>query len=784
MKKLIFYLFISVIGVNAQEKNGIYRFPRRDNFQEKIKVALKRTSNGIFEYTYSITNYQESEQSIAQYYLICDTEITRVSSPMDWIFYNNKNAMKMVWGAGKISSQILPGESKSGFLLLSPGLPVIRTYLCRSYVVPATLEIEPDSTENNLVSQNCKKGQTIAPRSTIADYSPLDFIDSLIVMVRNSEELGWISGQEIEKKYESNLSSIKSQIEHQLFFEARSTIGSLLNEIRLDSNNALSVEAYTILRYNSKYLLDQLPEPSNPYLTVKLTDSESALMMGGVLEYNEGGWKCAEDRGDGTFSVTTELPSVKLRMTYEHGVQEKPNVPVKGNTYIFRTIGTNVRLKNSQQSLTDTGKVQYYSGGWFDLGITSNGIARKELLPGNYKFRMTYGHASVEKYQDIGLDSVVVFQTVPVDVKLQDSRSAALDTGSVEYYAGGWWDFGTTANGATSKELLPYNYKFRMTYAKASNEKYQDVGQNPIVLFQTTPVNVKLTDSRSALMDTGKVQYYSGGWWDLGTTSGGIVSKALLPYNYKFRMTFARASNEKYQDVGVNPEVVFQTVKARVELKDSRGNSMDAGEVKYYSGGWWDFGTTSNGVSTKELLPVNYKFRMIHAKAANEKYQDVGTDPNVLFQTVNTRVELRNSLGALMDAGSVKYYSGGWWNFGTTSNGAASMELLPFNYKFRMTYANGSNEKYQDTGTNALVVFPAVSAVVRVSNLQGQPVNGADVKYYSGGWFPFGVTSGGTISKELLPFNYKFRATAGSKQSEKYQDLSVNPIVDFTLDVP
>jgi hypothetical protein len=28
-------------------------------------------------------------------------------------------------------------------------------------------------------------------------------------------------------------------------------------------------------------------------------------------------------------------------------------------------------------------------------------------------------------------------------------------------------------------ELLPYNYKFRMNYAKGSNEKYQDVGVNP-----------------------------------------------------------------------------------------------------------------------------------------------------------------------------------------------------------------------------------------------------------------------------------------------------------------
>jgi hypothetical protein len=68
-------------------------------------------------------------------------------------------------------------------------------------------------------------------------------------------------------------------------------------------------------------------------------------MAGGVLEYYEGGWKSAEEGSEGTFSVTMESPSVRLRMTYKHGVQEKSDVPVTGNPCVFRKTGTNVRRK-------------------------------------------------------------------------------------------------------------------------------------------------------------------------------------------------------------------------------------------------------------------------------------------------------------------------------------------------------------------------------------------------------------------------------------------------------
>jgi RHS repeat-associated protein len=532
------------------------------------------------------------------------------------------------------------------------------------------------------------------------------------------------------------------------------------------------------------FLITPSANTDNYQITVRLADGGGNTLTGCSLRYYDGAWNAVSSNPDGTFTVNTAASSLTYEMTYAGGKETKSNIPTSTNPVVFQTIQVKVQLKNSLGQLMDPGTVQYYGGTWMDFGATSGGEVSKELLSYNYKFRMSYATASVEKYQNVGTDLIVVFQTSNVTVQLKNSAGQLMDVGVVQYYVGSWQAFGATSGGEVRNELLPYNYKFRMTYATALNEKYQDTGVNPTVVFKTVNVAVRLRSSQDQPLDTGVIQYYAGSWQDFGTTTNGEALKELLPYNYKFRMTYAFASNEKYQDVTTNPTVVFQTKNVIVQLKSSTSTPLDTGVVKYYAGSWNDFGATSAGQVTKELLPYNYKFRMTYVFASIEKYQDVTSNPTVVFQTKNVLVQLRDSQNQAIDAGVVIYYAGAWKNFGTTTSGDVYKELLPYNYKFRMTYAFASNEKYQDVPTNPTVVFQTIKAIVQVKSLQGYLVNGAIVKYYFSAWNDFGTTAAGEASKELLANNYKIRIIYGSTTEEKWQDFRVDPTVVFEIDAP
>ncbi|MBN1407519.1 MAG: hypothetical protein JW956_07015, partial [Calditrichaceae bacterium] len=194
--------------------------------------------------------------------------------------------------------------------------------------------------------------------------------------------------------------------------------------------------------------------------------------------------------------------------------------------------------------------------------------------------------------------------------------------------------------------------------------------------------------------------------------------------NYPFRMTYEYGSNQKSQDIGVDPVVVFTTVKARVQLESSLGDPLDTGYVQYYASGWRDLGTTVNGESAKELLPNNYPIRMTYEYGSNQKSQDIGSNPIVVFPTVNTIVQLKDSSGVLIDPGTVKYYASGWRDFGQTSGGQAEKELLPKNYTFRMISDFGTEQKAQDTGVDPIVIFQVAGAPTYPELVLQQPAQG------------------------------------------------------------
>ncbi|NOU62438.1 hypothetical protein GC096_00060 [Paenibacillus sp. LMG 31461] len=292
-----------------------------------------------------------------------------------------------------------------------------------------------------------------------------------------------------------------------------------------------------------------------------------------------------------------------------------------------------------------------------------------------------------------------------------------------------------------------------------------------------SPVTVTLsaTDNVSGVWQV-VYSVNNGATWTPYTTS--LTFDKQGAYTVLYRATDAAGNSETAKSISFN--LAASTVK--VQLKDSTGNPLNGGVVKYYDGGWKDFGVTDAlGNASKSLQDKGYTFGITYEGTYKEIVQHTGTDAVVVFQTVKAKVQLKDSLGNPLDSGTVKYYAGSWRTIGNTSGGEISKEVLPSSYTFGMTYGGRYKEIVQNTGTDPVVVFQTVKVTVQLKDSQGNLLDGGVATYYAGSWQTIGVTTGGGISKELLPDSYTFGMTYNGTYRELVRNVATDPIVIFQL---
>ncbi len=462
---------------------------------------------------------------------------------------------------------------------------------------------------------------------------------------------------------------------------------------------------------------------------LRLLDSTGNGISDGVAQYYQDGWKSISDTtndyGELLYVLNGSNNKIKFRIDYNHGRDEKWQNINENCIVIFETKNVEIQLKNSNGDLiiNSSGNVKYYFESWhtFGDGTTNNGVVNMELLPGNYKFMMDYNNGRDSKWQIITDDPKVIFETKNVEVQLKNSNGDLItnSSGNVKYYFESWHTFGngTTNNGVVNMELLPGNYKFMMDYNNGRDSKWQIITDDPKVIFETKDVEVQLKNSNGDLItdSSGEVKYYFESWntFGNGTTNNGVVKMELLPGKYKFMMDYNNGRDAKWQTITSDSKVIFETKDVEVQLKNSNGDLITdvSGEVKYYFESWNTFGngTTNNGVVKMELLPGKYKFMMDYNNGRDAKWQTITSDSKVIFETKDVEVQLKNSNGDLITdvSGEVKYYFESWNTFGngTLDNGVVNMELLPGNYKFRINYNNGSDEKWQLITNSDTILF-------------------------------------------------------------------------------
>ena len=196
------------------------------------------------------------------------------------------------------------------------------------------------------------------------------------------------------------------------------------------------------------------------------------------------------------------------------------------------------------------------------------------------------------------------------------------------------FEFQDTLN-TTPEFVTLEGWQFLYYYAQYILDRLPEPQANPNLL-------VNLKNSFGVQIPAGNVTYYesaTSGWKDAVNNGDGTFTVITTKSTVSIRMFYEFANQTVHNVPAQNNTYTFTTVNTAVQLKNSSGNLMpapsgDQGTVQYYADAWRTFGTTTNGVAYKELLPINYSFRMTYEYIPNDKQQDISVNSTVTFTTV------------------------------------------------------------------------------------------------------------------------------------------------------
>ena len=171
----------------------------------------------------------------------------------------------LVWGSGY--TPIKPGDTVSGFMVKSPGLPGIRIMNFRpDTVAPGE---ESDITVEQiraLQEQVTYRVKTIGPVAPPVDAAgtPIVFIDTLMGYVADSQTLGWLTDPAFAATLIAKLDAAKAEIyspdmntDHSIL--ATALLRDFMALVQNASPSQMTFEAKGLLYYNARHALTVLP---------------------------------------------------------------------------------------------------------------------------------------------------------------------------------------------------------------------------------------------------------------------------------------------------------------------------------------------------------------------------------------------------------------------------------------------------------------------------------------------------------------------------------------------
>lgn len=288
----LLFLLLFLANSKAQDSTFIFIYPSAKEVDVLVRANVSELGNQ-FIYKYELHSLSSSQQDIWTFRLEYEGNTGNRLAPNGWSVFALRGTNLVTWGAGDSTSFIPPGNSLAGFRFHSPGLPSIKPFYVEGFIELPILETEPDTIVGGSLIENSKSGKTIGPKPAPNPFSATAFLDTLITYTNQSLVLGWIANQLTADKYTNLFSTARSQLESNDTTGARVTLTTILTNVPGDSAAALlTSEAYALQRFNTEYLLSQLPVPENilsvPAQFATIQAAVDASQPGDVIEVSSG----------------------------------------------------------------------------------------------------------------------------------------------------------------------------------------------------------------------------------------------------------------------------------------------------------------------------------------------------------------------------------------------------------------------------------------------------------------------------------------------------------------
>ncbi|MEK6755486.1 MAG: hypothetical protein AABZ02_04970 [Bacteroidota bacterium] len=218
------------------------------------------------KYHYVFKNAASSRQSFAKIALVGLSADYSQIAPAKWDYRGYMMTRPVAYWASSLvarSSAVRPGD-KTEFRVASKNIPgIIRFYAqgSRPSLRATPLTVDPTIADQFVADllNNSFVGSTVGPVKLLSPYIPIDFLDTLSSFTTQSRSLGWIKDQPTADKYLGYFNSARAALQQNNASAARSALKQVLRNVDVDSSSTLTSEAYALLRFNTEYLVSQLP---------------------------------------------------------------------------------------------------------------------------------------------------------------------------------------------------------------------------------------------------------------------------------------------------------------------------------------------------------------------------------------------------------------------------------------------------------------------------------------------------------------------------------------------